>query len=86
MTREDKKFLKECKQIFKSCGYNGKIKSMSEMYSGGTFNAFGFVGDSATFATVYTNDNGEIIDISVNTKYYSVNDKLKNYLNSIKNK
>ena len=81
-TISDKQFLKACKQLFKDCGYSGKIKSMSEVYEGGTFNAFCIGDDSATFATVYE-DNNVITGIEVNTKYYSVTDKLQSFIDSL---
>jgi hypothetical protein len=50
-------------------GY-GEVKSFEDLYHNGTVNVFGDPMASAPTLTIYTNKDGKVIRIDINTKYF----------------
>lgn len=62
--------LQQLKKLANKLGY-GTTKSFSQVYKGGTFNAFGQSPECAvTIFTIYYNDEDLVQSIEVNHKYF----------------
>ena len=59
-------------------GFRG-LKSMNDLYRGGTLNAFGHSNNSATTLTVQLTQDNKVYGIELNTKYFAMTEQIKKF-------